>query len=123
MNFRRLVAPTVAPLSLVGAALPALATSGDTLANARDATAAFTDAAAAPAAGYDLLTDAADIACTTPAALSIHGIRQSSVVDLYARTMAKAPTTWRVQTTPTSPPPCRDGYGCSVNARCVVIVA
>lgn len=41
----------------------AATTSGDSVANARDATASFQDPAAALAAGYDLLTDAADLAC------------------------------------------------------------
>ncbi len=39
------------------------ATTGETLLNARDATAAFADPAAALANGYDLLTDSAGIAC------------------------------------------------------------
>jgi hypothetical protein len=36
---------------------------GESATNVRDATAGFQDPAAALAAGYDLLTDAADIAC------------------------------------------------------------
>jgi hypothetical protein len=39
------------------------AAGGDTPANARDATAAYNDQASAQAAGYELLTDAAGIAC------------------------------------------------------------
>jgi hypothetical protein len=56
----------VAAVSLVVATLPTLAESSaqpDALKNARDATAIFTDPTAAVASGYDLLTDAADIAC------------------------------------------------------------
>jgi hypothetical protein len=55
------VAAVVLALAISSSA--SAAESGDTLANARDATAAFNAPAAAFAAGYDLLTDTAGIAC------------------------------------------------------------
>ena len=66
LHFTRFIPVTVGLASL---ALTMLANSvlaaeaGDTLANARDASAVFQDPTAALAGGYDLLTDAADLAC------------------------------------------------------------
>jgi hypothetical protein len=57
----------IAGMAILAAVIPSAAMGnnggGETVANARDATAAFTDPAAAYAAGYDLLTDSADLAC------------------------------------------------------------
>jgi len=57
----------VAGAAILAAVVPSAAMgnngSGETVANARDATAAFNDPAAAYAAGYDLLTDASGMAC------------------------------------------------------------
>jgi hypothetical protein len=58
----RLATAVAAALTLLSTTLPAAA-SGDTPANARDATAAYNSPAAALAAGYELLTDAAGTAC------------------------------------------------------------
>jgi hypothetical protein len=58
-HFIALTAAVAALLTLVLSA----AASPDPLTNARDATAAFNDQASAQAAGYNLLTDAAGIAC------------------------------------------------------------
>ena len=63
MNLRSAIPPTVALLALVISTVPSLAANGETLANARDATAAFNEPTAALAAGYELLTDAAGLAC------------------------------------------------------------
>jgi hypothetical protein len=77
MNIRYTISLVVAALTLVAtialgapalalvAAAPtaAAAPSGDPLANARDATAIYTEPTAALASGYELLTDAAGIAC------------------------------------------------------------
>lgn len=70
MQFMKNTHPFLAAIGVAALALTLLvsgsavaAESGDTLTNARDATVAFADPAAALAAGYDLLTDAAGIAC------------------------------------------------------------
>ena len=52
----------IAALAMLSTALPSAA-AGDTVVNAREATAAFNDPAVALAAGYDLLTDSAGLAC------------------------------------------------------------
>jgi hypothetical protein len=57
------VAVATVALTLVVSSSASVAESGDTLDNARDASAAFNAPAAAFAAGYELLTDAAGIAC------------------------------------------------------------
>ena len=88
MNTRKLIPVVVALIAVLATTLPTLAASGDTVANARDATAAFNDPAAAIAAGYDLLTDAAGIACIDQpgaGAMGIHYVKgalvQSGVID------------------------------------------
>jgi hypothetical protein len=53
----------LALLAVLMTALPTSAATGETLANARDATAVYADPAAALAGGYELLTDSAGIAC------------------------------------------------------------
>lgn len=62
MILRYTVPFAAAVLMLLATALPSAAR-GDTLTNARDATAAYSDPTAALAAGYELLTDAAGLAC------------------------------------------------------------
>jgi hypothetical protein len=62
MKLRHLAAFATALFSIAVTVLPSLA-AGDTLANARDATAIYNDPTAAVAAGYELLTDSAGIAC------------------------------------------------------------
>src|SRR5579859_3473049 len=57
------VAFTSVALTLLLTGSATAADSGNSLANARDATAAYVDPAAAIAGGYELLTDAADMAC------------------------------------------------------------
>ena len=88
MNIRKLLPAVVALIAVLATTLPTLAASGDTVANARDATAAFNDPAAAIATGYDLLTDAAGIACIDQpgaGAMGIHYVKgalvQSGVID------------------------------------------
>ena len=66
-----------AMLLVVFTALPSAA-SGDTLANARSATAIFTDATAALAAGYTLLTDVSDIACIDQPGLGAMGVHYAN---------------------------------------------
>ena len=75
-------------LALAVVVVPVSAASGDTVANARDATAAFQSPAAALAAGYELLTDASDIACIDQpgmGAMGIHYVKgalvQSGTID------------------------------------------
>jgi hypothetical protein len=61
---RYAISLVVAGVAILAAVVPSAAMGGgETVANTRDATAAFNDPAAAYAAGYDLLTDAADLAC------------------------------------------------------------
>jgi hypothetical protein len=62
MKARYIVALIMGLGAIITAVVPSLA-SGDTLANARDATAIYTDPSAALAGGYTLLTDAAGLAC------------------------------------------------------------
>jgi hypothetical protein len=84
----RLLLPLVAAtLSLIAAALPSAA-AGDTLANARDATAIYNDPAAAAASGYELLTDSAGLACIDmpgAGAMGVHYVKgplvQSGMLD------------------------------------------
>ena len=62
----------------------AFAASADTLANARDATAAYQNQASAAAAGYELLTDASSIACIDDpqmGAMGVHYVKGSLVGD------------------------------------------
>ena len=78
---KRLATAVAAALTLLTTTLPAAA-SGDTPANARDATAAYNSPAAALAAGYELLTDAAGIACIDqPGAggMGVHYVKGSLV--------------------------------------------
>ena len=82
MRIRSLAATLVAMLALLATALPSAAASGDTLANARNATAIFNDPAAAAAAGYELLTDAADLACIDQpgtGAMGVHYVKGALV--------------------------------------------
>ncbi|MBV9169717.1 MAG: hypothetical protein JOZ81_06515 [Chloroflexi bacterium] len=68
--------------SILPSAAAAAAPGGETLANARNATAIYTDAGAAPAAGYELLTDAAGIACIDQAgegAMGVHFVKGALV--------------------------------------------
>jgi hypothetical protein len=62
MHLRYVVSLAVGMLAVLFAVIPSLA-SGETLANARDATAIYTDPTTAIAGGYTLLTDAAGLAC------------------------------------------------------------
>src|SRR3954451_13090830 len=55
---------------------------GESVANVRDATASFQDPAGALAAGYELLTDAADLACideTGSGTMGMHYVKGSLV--------------------------------------------
>jgi hypothetical protein len=82
---KRLISVAVATLAICAVVLPAVAvagTTGESVANVRDATAGFNNPAAALAAGYDLLTDAADLACIDqPGAgtMGIHYVKGSLV--------------------------------------------
>ena len=81
----KLLSAAVAALSIAAVLLPnaaAAGPTGETVANARDATAGFNDPAAALAAGYDLLTDAADLACIDQpgaGAMGIHYVKGALV--------------------------------------------
>jgi hypothetical protein len=76
-----IVTAFVAVGSLFVAVLPSAAAS-DTLANARDATAVFNEPSAALAAGYDLLTDGAGLACIDQpgaGAMGVHFVKGALV--------------------------------------------
>jgi len=85
----RLVSVVVGLVALLAVVVPASAAdSGETMANVRDATAAFQSPAAALAAGYELFTDAADIACIDQpgvGAMGVHYVKgalvQSGTID------------------------------------------
>jgi hypothetical protein len=85
MNVKRLIPLAVAALAICAVALPsaaAAAVNGESVANVRDATASFNDPAVALAAGYDLLTDASDIACIDQpgtGAMGIHYVKGALV--------------------------------------------
>ena len=81
---KKLIPIALATLALCAAVLPnaAAATTGESVTNARDATAGFNDLAVALAAGYDLFTDAADTACIDQSgagAMGIHYVKGSLV--------------------------------------------
>jgi hypothetical protein len=72
----------VATCALVATALPSAAAGGDTLANARDASAVYNEPSAALAGGYSLLTDAAGIACIDmpgQGAMGVHYVNSALV--------------------------------------------
>jgi hypothetical protein len=71
----------VATLALLATALPSAA-AGDSVANARNATAIYNDPAAALAGGYELLTDASDTACIDQpgtGAMGVHFVKGALV--------------------------------------------
>jgi hypothetical protein len=81
MNYRYVIALTAATMALLATAVPSAA-SGDTVANARNATAIFNDSSAALSAGYELLTDAAGLACIDQAgagAMGVHFVKGALV--------------------------------------------
>ena len=78
----------MALLAVLAAALPTFAANSDTPANVRNATAAYNDSAAALAGGYEILIDAAGIACIDQpdtGTMGIHYVKgalvQAGVVD------------------------------------------
>jgi hypothetical protein len=76
-----------ATLTLLATARPSAASS-ETVANARNATAIYNDPAAALAGGYDLLTDAAGIACIDlpgTGGMGVHYVNRSARLLLAAR--------------------------------------
>jgi hypothetical protein len=73
MTIKYVTSVAVALLALLATALPSAA-AGDTLGNARDATAIYNDPAAALAAGYDLLTDASNTACIDMPGMGAMGV-------------------------------------------------
>src|SRR5437867_709912 len=88
MNSTYATSLVAATLALLATALPSAAATGDTLANARNATALYTEPAAVLAGGYDRLTDAADLACidqTGASAMGVHYVKgaliQSGALD------------------------------------------
>ena len=83
---RRLMPPLLATTLALSAVLvpyaAAAGIAGESVANVRDATAGFSEPAAALAAGYDLLTDASDIACIDQpgtGAMGIHYVKGALV--------------------------------------------
>jgi hypothetical protein len=82
MKLRGLIPLCAALLAVLAAVVPSLAASGESLPNVRDATAIYTNPTAALAGGYELLTDAADIACIEEpgqGAMGIHFVKGSLV--------------------------------------------
>ena len=81
----RVVPITAAVLALGAVLLPyaaAAAPTAESLSNVRDATAAFSDPAAALASGYQLLTDKADLACIEQpgmGGMGVHYLQQALV--------------------------------------------
>jgi hypothetical protein len=81
MKIRYAVPVVVALLALVATVLPSAA-SGDTVGNARNATSIYNDPTAALAGGYDLLTDAAGLACIEQrgtGAMGVHFVKGALV--------------------------------------------
>src|SRR5262245_1535762 len=82
---RRLVPVGFAALAIYAVVLPSASAANvtaDSVANVRDATAGLADPSAAFAAGYDLLTDAADLACIDQpgsGAMGIHYVKGALV--------------------------------------------
>ena len=82
---KKLLPVAVASLAIFAVLLPNAAnagSTGETATNVRDSTAGFHDPSAALAAGYELLTDAADIACIDQpgaGAMGIHYVNGSLV--------------------------------------------
>jgi hypothetical protein len=79
---RRLIPAGFALLAVLAAVIPTYAASSDTVPNVRDATAVYTDSTAALAGGYELLTDAAGIACIAEpgqGAMGIHFVKGALV--------------------------------------------
>jgi hypothetical protein len=82
---KELISVMAAALAIGGGLGPSAALAaggGDSVANARDATAGYADPAAALAAGYELLTDAAGLACIDQpgqGAMGIHYVKGALV--------------------------------------------
>jgi hypothetical protein len=87
MILKYIMTIAAAVFMLLDPALP-IAAAGDTLINAREASAIYTDPTAALASGYELLTDAAGLACIDQpgaGAMGVHYVKgsliQSGIVD------------------------------------------
>ena len=81
MNLKYVFSVLLASLALLTTALPSFA-AGDTVANARNATAIYNDPTAALAGGYELLTDAAGTACIDQpgdGAMGVHFVKGALV--------------------------------------------
>jgi hypothetical protein len=81
VTLRSAAALLAATLALLATALPSAA-SGDTVENARNATAVYNDPAAALAGGYEPLTDAAGLACIDlpgTGAMGVHFVKGALV--------------------------------------------
>jgi hypothetical protein len=81
MTLRYATSLVAAALAILATALPSAA-SGDTVENARSATAIYNDPAAALAGGYELLTDSADTACIDQpgaGAMGVHFVKGALV--------------------------------------------
>src|SRR5438105_94464 len=83
--FKKFISVLVATFAVAVVVIPNAAAAGVTaenVTNVRDATAGFNDPAAVLAAGYDLLTDASDIACIDQSgagAMGIHYVKGALV--------------------------------------------
>jgi hypothetical protein len=79
---RRLIPMAIALFAVLAAVIPTYAASSDTVSNVRDATAVYTDSTAALAGGYEVLTDAAGIACIAEpgqGAMGVHFVKGALV--------------------------------------------
>jgi hypothetical protein len=82
LRARKVIPLVTAVLAALAAVVPTFAASGDSLTNVRDATAIYTDSTAALAGGYELLTDAAGIACIEQpgqGAMGVHFVKGALV--------------------------------------------
>jgi len=92
-GLRRIIPLAAAALALGVVSLPyaaAAAPAAETLSNVRDATAGYTDPAAALAGGYELFTDAADLACIEQPGMGGMGVHYRSPARMQSGTLDPA---------------------------------
>ena len=90
MHVRHAIPLVIALLAILVTVLPSAA-NGDTIANARSATAIYNDPTAALAGGYELLTDAAGLACIAQpgaGAMGVHPLVRCGDVERAEQTGA-----------------------------------
>jgi hypothetical protein len=90
MTFKFAAPALTAVLAILVTVIPPLAADGETLANAHNATAIYTDSTAALAGGYTLLTDAAGIACIDQPGAGAMGVHYVNGALIQAGTLDPA---------------------------------